>query len=41
MFANIRATHARNPNRVLSAYHDNASVTSGAEGYYYVINRET
>ena len=29
LFQMIRSTHERNPNKVLSAYHDNAAVTTG------------
>jgi len=40
LFGMIRNTHARSPDGVLSAYHDNAAVLSGPEGDRFLINPE-
>ncbi len=37
LFALIRATHARHPNQVLSAYSDNAAVTRGYRGARWAV----
>jgi len=41
LFGMIRNTHAKSPDGVLSAYHDNSAVLSGPEGERFLIDPET
>ena len=41
LFGMIRNTHARSPNGVLSAYHDNSAVIAGPEGRRFFIDPST
>lgn len=41
LFAMIRNTHARHPNGVLSAYHDNAAVARGYRATRFLLDPET
>ncbi len=41
LFGMIRNTHARSPDGVLSAYHDNSAVLSGPEGERFFIDPES
>ncbi len=41
LFGMIRNTHARSPDGVLSAYHDNSAVIAGPPGERFLVDPET